>query len=202
MGAVILSALALFLSGCAALHSPIDERPTIRGIANSNPGGETTTDEEVDTQGEASDDESTSPLFSNPSEIQPVPAPDPRRRPSRGSATTNDDSDGDAAVESSFEVYLTGDKRLNCGELDRSIAQLQGQSAAPIAAGDSQASTVERSTGLVSRIMDSAVVSGIRETITGEPSKAELEEQAIRQRIEWLRELKSEKGCYTTQPLF
>jgi hypothetical protein len=50
--------------------------------------------------------------------------------------------------------------------------------------------------------MDSSMLSGLRSTITGVPSEDAQRETAIRQRIEWLRELKSEKSCYATQPLF
>ncbi len=154
--------------------------------------GETATEETDDN--EASDD-----VVPRVDQRRPVPIPIERERPSRAA----DERDGEEAAADDtpeFKVYRDDDRRKTCGELDRELAQLQGQSMAPT---DLPAAAETRpSTGVVSRLMDSSVVSGIRSTLTGQPTADEERETGIRQRIEWLRELKAEKNCYATQPLF
>ena len=202
-GPVLLTAgLVVLLGGCAALHAPIDERPTVRdGIAGNGAGTDGPEAADEMTIANGADEEVF--MFADGS---PQPIVDPRRPGSRETPSTirdRDSADPGGAEKPAFQVYRNGDRRLSCAELDQAIAQLQGQSAAPITGAEpGDAAAIERSTGLVSRIMDSAVVSGIRQTITGEPSAADLEERAIRQRVEWLRDLKTEKRCFATQPLF
>ncbi len=212
-GATLL--FAVLLGGCAALHSPVDERPTLRGGSSGESSGSSlSAQDQNDLRDEDSDESSDEDSGSGDdgdsegnnqsgadgpqTRVRPVPTMTDRESPSRGSDSRPEDDPDDSP---DFRIYRDGDRSMTCADLDGELAQLQGQSTSPTQEPNAAAEPTG-SPGLISRVMDSSMLSGIRGTITGEPSDDEQRETAIRQRIEWLRELKAEKSCYATQPLF